>query len=477
MVTVPGFIVLFNSPVFLGFALCFFLLWFALPGQRPRLALLVAGSFVFYGYWDWRFIFLLLGSGLVDFFVARLIERSSRPDVRFRLLLLSIVVNLSILGSFKYLGFFAESARGVFELFGGKLEPPDFFLRIILPVGISFYTFQSMSYTIDVYRNRIPAARSLLHFFGYLAMFPQLVAGPIERAGHLLPQLLARRTPTGAQCWSAWRLLVIGYAKKCVIADNIAPFVDDAFAAAATHHSGAFWWLVAAMFATQIYCDFSGYCDIGRGLAKLMGLELMINFDQPYQSSSFREFWTRWHISLSQWFRDYVYIPLGGNRGGALRTHVNLWITMLLSGLWHGAGWTFLAWAGLHAFYLSVERLTQWPRRLEALGALGAVLGRAIVLIAVLVAWIIFRAESIGQAGSILALMFTPTSFVDPVQTWSYALLAVIAAALASLYSSLARRARLPLSLRAFEPVVLPLLVVITIYFRGSGHAFIYFQF
>ncbi len=468
---------LFNSPVFLVFAVVFFLLWHALRVQRARLALLVVASFLFYGFWDWRFIFLLLGSGLVDFYAARMMHEESNPRRRRALLLLSIAVNLGFLGAFKYLTFAFGVGQSVFAFLGADVPRPDFVDRIVLPVGISFYTFQSMSYTIDIYRRRLAPTPSLLHFFAYLAMFPQLVAGPIERAAHMLPQLEERRSPTPDQVWAGWVLIVTGFFKKTLVADNLAPFVDESFAHISAHDSGLYWWLVAAMFATQIYCDFSGYSDIARGLAKLMGLNLMVNFDHPYQAASFREFWTRWHISLSTWFADYVYVPLGGSRGTALRGHVNMWITMLLSGLWHGAGWTFIAWGALHAAMLSVERITRWPDRFRAMGRCGLLLGQAIVRIGVLASWILFRADSISDALHILGQMFSYQTFTTPVHGWSLALV-ILALAIARLVqNTLATRFWSPLALTRLEFIVLPVMVLLTVFLRGSGNAFIYFQF
>lgn len=475
---------LFNSTLFIAFALCFFACWHALRWQRARLMVLVAASLLFYGYWDWRFVFLLLISGLVDFTAGLFMARTRAPRKRAMLCGVSVAINLFILGSFKYMGFVAQAIHDSAALLGLDIPLPGWAGELVLPVGISFYTFQSMSYTIDIYLGRLQPTTSPLRFFAYLAMFPQLVAGPIERAGHILPQLEQRRTPTAEQCRDGWSLLALGYFKKSVLADNLAPFVDQAFAHASASPNGLTWWLVAAMFAAQIYCDFSGYTDIARGLAKLMGIDLMINFDQPYLATSFRNFWQRWHISLSTWFRDYIYIPLGGRGRGEAHGHLAMWLTMLASGLWHGAGWTFVLWGALHAAYLSVERITRWPRRLHQHGAVGVVASQLAVLAAVLLGWIVFRAESIGQAARIVATMLDPRGFGNPlagIESWSFALIALAVgvvhlagASLARVVPALGRARRLAPIL---APVQAPVLIVLTIYFRGPGHAFIYFQF
>ncbi len=463
---------LFNSPIFLVFGATFLALWHAMRGGTSRLALLVGASFVFYGWWDWRFTFLLLGSGLVDFVAARVI--ASRPvGLRRRaMLVLSLVANLGTLATFKYLGFLAGVVASVG---GGEVAVPDLLRDIVLPVGISFYTFQSMSYTIDVYRGTVEPARSPLHFFAYLAMFPQLVAGPIERASHILPQLESLPPARREDWWEGWRLVVVGFFKKTVIADNLAPFVGDAMRGG-IEPNGLHWWVVAAAFAVQIYCDFSGYTDIARGICRMMGLRLMENFRQPYTARSFRDFWSRWHISLSTWFRDYVYIPLGGSRHGRLRGHVALWTTMLLSGLWHGAGWTFIAWGAVHAAFLSAERAIAGRRGTEG-PWIPWPLAQAIVLLGVLPAWILFRADDIGTAGRIIGLMFSPWTFANPFDGWSVPMLALCLGVARILQMTLARRYGPRLELRRLEAWLLPVLAVAAIFLRGPGSAFIYFQF
>jgi D-alanyl-lipoteichoic acid acyltransferase DltB (MBOAT superfamily) len=375
-------------------------LYWTLP-RRFRTTLLLAASYVFYGAWDWRFLGLLLISTVVDYSIGLRLEASEDERRRKQLLLVSVAVNLSILGFFKYADFFIDSAQDLLGSVG--LEANEASLRFILPVGISFYTFQTMSYSFDVYRRRIPACREPITFAVYVAFFPQLVAGPIERARHLLPQLAADRAPPDAdRVRSALTLIVLGLVKKVVLADQVAPYVNDVFAD--PDQAGSLALVVAVVgFALQIYGDFSGYTDIARGSARLLSIDLIHNFRQPYLSTDITDFWRRWHISLSNWLRDYLYIPLGGNRGGRLATYRNLMITMLLGGLWHGAGWTFIIWGGLHGTYLAVDKAwhpdagDRTPRTV-ATGILSAVGTFGLVCFA----WIFFRSASATEAFDVI---------------------------------------------------------------------------
>jgi D-alanyl-lipoteichoic acid acyltransferase DltB (MBOAT superfamily) len=469
----------FNSLEFLLFMVAFFAVWPLLRRRRHgRWIYLTAASLFFYGWWDWRFIFLILASGLIDFLAALAMHRL--PRWRKVLLVASLVGNLGALGTFKYLDFLLASVGGTLSFLGAGVSVP--LARLSLPIGISFYTFQSMSYTIDVYRGRMEPTRNVFHFFAYLAMFPQLVAGPIVRARDLLPQLReVPHTPPERQ-WEGLKLIVFGYFKKVVIADNIAPAVDAAFGASRPMESGAYWWIILLMFAYQIYCDFSGYSDIARGLGKWLGYDYPVNFDHPYTAGSFREFWRRWHVSLSTWFRDYLYIPLGGSRRGVLLGHANLWITMLLAGLWHGAAWTFVAWGALHAAYLSIGRATQWPRRLSSLPG-GRHAATVLVFLCVLVAWTFFRARSCTQAVGILALAGDVSRFdlaacrgaLDP-RAINLTLLAVAWQIAYHLGATRLRVAGARL-LRLVEPVALAILIAACVYLRGPGRAFVYFRF
>ena len=397
---------IFNSVAFLAFALVFFALW---PWMKTRdirrWSFITVASLVFYGWWDWRYIFLLLGTVLWDFAAALAVVRF--PRYRGVFLTLSLAGNLGVLGLFKYSRFFAHLLESGLAATGWRVELaahiPAFVA--VLPIGISFYTFQSMSYTIDVYRGHLAPTRNLLHFLAAVSLFPHLVAGPIIRAADMLPQLRGAPPVTEQDRWEGLQLIILGFFKKCVLADNFAPVVASAFGTGVTLSTGE-WWVVMLMFAFQIFCDFSGYSDIARGLARWMGYRFVLNFDHPFAAASAREFWTRWHISLSTWFRDYLYLPLGGSRCGPVRAHLNLWITMLVSGLWHGAGLTFLAWGAWHAAALSVERITGWPERLRRLPG-GRLVGCLVLNVMVILGWVFFRAGSLESAGVILRRMLT----------------------------------------------------------------------
>ena len=315
---------------------------------------LLAASCVFYGWWDARFLLLLAFSTVVDFYCAQRIAASTVERTRKRFLLASLVSNLTILGFFKYFNFFVASAHDALSALGVNAWSPV--LRIVLPVGISFYTFQAMSYTIDVYRRHIQPCRHFTTFALSVCYFPHLVAGPIQRASYLLPQLEADRRVRWVNIQEGVTLIAVGMFKKVGVADAVAPLVDLRFATPQLYGWSDLL-LAVYLFAIQIYCDFAGYSDIARGVSKCFGIELMLNFDHPYFSTSVTEFWRRWHISLSTWLREYLYIPLGGNRGGVVKTYRNLMLTMLLGGLWHGANWTFVIWGGLHGVYLSAHKM------------------------------------------------------------------------------------------------------------------------
>jgi D-alanyl-lipoteichoic acid acyltransferase DltB (MBOAT superfamily) len=343
---------LFNSFIFFIFLGAVLPLYYFLPRKAKNPLLLIA-SYIFYGYWDYRFVGLLILSTLVDFFVGKALFKATVQKYRKQLLIISMLVNLSILGFFKYFGFFVDSFAHIVSAFGGNLD--YLHLNIILPVGISFYTFQTMSYTIDIYRKKIDATDNFIDFAVFVAFFPQLVAGPIERAKNLLPQIHKTPLPSKSQVEKGLVLIVTGLFKKVMIGDTIGRFVDHVFAQPNLYHSPEL--LIALLlFSIQIYADFSGYSSIARGTAKLLGIELMKNFEQPYLSRNITEFWHRWHISLSTWLKDYLYISLGGNRIGIKRTYINLMITMLLGGLWHGASWNFVIWGGLHGVFLAFHK-------------------------------------------------------------------------------------------------------------------------
>ncbi|HVO23176.1 MAG TPA: MBOAT family protein [Candidatus Margulisiibacteriota bacterium] len=399
---------LFNSLAFLVFLPSVLIVLGVVPRRWRNPCLLAAGYF-FYGCWDWRFLGLLALSTVIDFSAGQLMARSVDAQWRKLVLVCSISANLVILGFFKYFNFFADSFVGLMHWCGLQVSAP--MLSVVLPVGISFYTFQSMSYAIDVYRRATKPAEHFLDYATYVAYFPQLVAGPIERAGHLLPQIVSPARVTPERINIGLTLMMLGYIKKVLIADQLALQVDQIFANAG-HLSSGVLLRGAYLFTFQIYCDFSGYSDIARGVSELLGIRLRLNFNQPYLSQSITEFWRRWHMSLSAWLRDYLYIPLGGNRHGALMTYRNLMLTMLIGGLWHGANWTFVVWGGLHGSYLVIERLLGIGRR-QAPSSPRDVAGWAWRIVCTLLtfhlaafAWIFFRAPDFTTAFAFISGLF-----------------------------------------------------------------------
>lgn len=413
----------FNSIEFALFLPLVFLLYWAL-GQRYREQnmLIVGASFVFYGWWDWRFLGLLLFSSLVDFFIGLGLKQEERANRRKLLLFTSLFINLGLLGVFKYYNFFIDNFVAAFTFFGYQLDPAR--LDIVLPVGISFYTFQTLSYSIDVYRKQLQPTNDLVSFLAYVSFFPQLVAGPIERATHLLPQFYRPRHFDYAKATDGLRQILWGLFKKVVIADNCAHFANIVFNQVATegsYLSGSTLVLGAVFFAFQIYGDFSGYSDIALGTSRLFGFDLMRNFAFPYFSRDIAEFWRRWHISLSTWFRDYVYIPLGGSQGGKWMRIRNTFIIFLLSGFWHGANWTFIVWGTLNALYFLPLLLLEKNRSNLGVVAQGRMLPSlsdffrmSITFALTCLAWIFFRAENIDHALHYLSLMASPSLFSVP---------------------------------------------------------------
>ena len=470
----------FNSLEFLVFAILFFALWpLFRKKDTARWSFITVMSFVFYGWWDWRFLFLIVGSGLIDYAAGLLLMNKSKHKKLF--LVVSLIGNLGSLSVFKYSVFFASTLEDLLGVIGINADLvshiPDF--ALILPVGISFYTFQSMSYTIDIYRVRLEPTKNILHFFSYLAMFPQLVAGPIVRAKDLIQQLAQDRRANALQRWNAIKLMSYGMFQKVVIADNLSFFIDSAFEGKSEFDGSAYWWIVMIAFSFQIYCDFSGYSLIARGLAKYMGYHFKMNFNHPYISTSMREFWTRWHISLSTWFRDYVYIPLGGSRNGLLAGLIALWVTMLLSGLWHGANYTFIVWAALHAAFSSIERLTKWNKKWSKSNL--KVLLIPIIFVQAMVAWVYFRSEDISQANLIVTKLFSfnsnDFSFIHKFEN------AITVLCLAIFIESMIymRKEQPQLSIwykkSNLDIAFVSLSIISCILFRGEGAQFIYFQF
>lgn len=472
---------LFNTLEYAVFLAVVLAAYYALSFRRQNLLLLVAG-YVFYGWWDWRFLFLLVFTSGLDFYVGRWLGRETRDQVRKRVLLVSLGVNLAVLAFFKYFNFFIDSAATSLEWLG--LEPHLPTLQIILPVGISFYTFQSMAYAIDVYRRRTKPCEDLLLYLTYTSFFPQLVAGPIERADALLPQLGRPRQITIDKLAGGAQLILIGLFRKVAIADFIAGEVDAALARPDQTDSVILLRGVL-LFTIQIYGDFAGYSDIARGTARLLGIELMENFNQPYFATNITTFWRRWHISLSTWLRDYLYVPLGGNRGSEAKTYRNLMLTMLLGGLWHGAAWTFVIWGAIHGVALSAHRLMMRGRKpddrpwltrspLDLAKTLGA---WAVTMTIVMFAWIFFRSPSLESAIDVVVGIGSlrgapnPSALVLPAVAWAALLVVDVPIWTTRDHNVIARY---PFWLRgaAYAAMILAITIL-----REDDIPFIYFQF
>ena len=382
----------FSEPRFLLFFLLVFGVHWTLRSNEWRKHLLLVASLYFYGSWDWRFLGLIVAAATVDWYASLQIQRAREEARRAKgWLLFSLIYNLGVLGFFKYFNFFVDSGVVFLGWLGFKADIEV--LRIVLPVGISFFTFQTMSYTIDVYRGHLQPVRGYLDFLLYVTFFPQLVAGPIVRASTFLPQLFETRRFADVDVHKALGQFLSGFIKKSVVADLIAKPADAVFADPSQYTAGSIW-IAVTCYAIQIYCDFSGYSDMAIGSARLLGYELCENFRFPYLATSITDFWRRWHLSLSTWLRDYLYISLGGNRGGRWFTHRNLMLTMLLGGLWHGAGWNFVIWGAIHGVALVVHK--EWVRFVGE-GRLPFV-SRLLTIYTVLLAWIFFRATTFEQA-------------------------------------------------------------------------------
>ena len=404
---------LFNSFIFWFFFLAVIVLYRQLS-HTPQNRLLLIASYIFYGFWDYRFLSLIFISTVIDFFAAQNIVAAEEKNKKKRWLIISIVFNLGMLGFFKYWNFFTAEFSEFLTLLGFVASIP--MLDVVLPVGISFYTFQTMSYTIDVYRGKTKPTDQFLDFALYVSFFPQLVAGPIERSSHLLPQITLKRKTNGHDFSEGFYHVLTGLFKKVVIADNMAPLVNTVFARPINDLTGPEIIIGVYAFAFQIYGDFSGYSSIAKGIAHWMGFDLMWNFKNPYFSASPSEFWTRWHISLSSWLRDYLYIPLGGNRGGLKKTFRNLMATMCLGGLWHGAGWTYILWGFYHGVLLIVYHALEGDKSVEkkAVGHMNKLIRTILFFNLIAISWLFFRAESIGQIGDMILLVlsdFTVTAF------------------------------------------------------------------
>lgn len=479
---------LFQSPVFfLFFATVFVLYWGAHKYRSVQNVIILASSYVFYGWWDWRLLGLIFVVSLSDFLISKKLESTLAQRSRRMLLSASICINLGILGFFKYYNFFSQEFGRFLESIG--VECNSLYLEVILPVGVSFYIFQTMSYTIDVYSKKLASCHDPIAFFAYVAFFPQLVAGPIERATHLLPQFASNRQFSYRKAVEGSRLILWGFFKKLIVADSCAAFVDPVFA---NYGNESGWLLATALvfFAFQIYGDFSGYSDIARGLAMLLGFDLMINFNMPYFSRSPAEFWRRWHISLSTWFRDYVYIPLGGSRVSLARQCVNVLVVFTISGLWHGANWTFLIWGFLNGLLVMPSLLFKKDRRtFEPLAFYSYVLQIVSILgtfAAICLTWLFFRSNSLQDAcqyfGSLVAdVVEHPGGFVPVLRRiffrepafWAILSLVVTEMAL-SKWADIPDR--IPLIVRWLIYLVMTTAVVWIAFYRDATE-FIYFQF
>jgi len=462
---------LFNSSSFLIFFIFFISLYFTYGRNNilRRNLLIVISSYIFYSFWDWRFTFLLFGSSFIDFKIGCLLQNEKIQYKRKKLVLLSVISNLGILFIFKYFNFFSDSLNILLSNLGvGQFFPHA---KLILPVGISFYTFQSLGYTIDVYRKKINCVNKLIPFLAYVSFFPQLVAGPIERSNNLMPQFLSDRVINNKNIKLGLNLIILGLFKKIVIADNLSPLVDMVYSE--SMNSGPIILLATLAFGIQIYCDFSGYSDIARGIAYILGFKLMVNFNLPYFATTPKEFWRRWHISLSTWFRDYVYIPLGGNKYGKWKTIRNLFLTMGLAGIWHGAGWNFVLWGFWHGLMLSIFN------NFNPTNLLSKTFGWLITMVIVFYGWLLFRCNSIEQI-----INFTLSFWSADLPIWfSDYLIVLLIYGFAFLVLQIWKKTTCELCPTANLNIFLNTMVLgfkiflIALFWDSNGTQFIYFQF
>jgi len=478
---------LFNSIDFALFLPIVFVIYWFLVNKNIRVqnGFIVVASYFFYACWDWRFLFLILFSTLTDYIVGLYLNRDYSPKKRKIILAISIVVNLSFLGFFKYCNFFIENFIDVFRLFGSELNIQT--LKIILPVGISFYTFQTMSYTIDIYRKRIKATSDFIAFAAFVGFFPQILSGPIERAANLLPQFCAKRTFDYQKAVDGLRQMLWGLFKKVVIADTAAIYVNQIFEQSTTL-SGSTLAVGVVLFSFQIYADFSGYSDIAIGTARLFGINLRQNFSYPNFSRSVPEFWRRWHISLSSWFRDYLYIPLGGSKGNMWMKIRNVFIIFLVSGFWHGANWTFICWGGLNAIYMLPSMIRKTNRKYldvvaqeKLLPSLQDVFNIFLTFILITFSRIFFRSSDMAQAFQFVKSIFS-SSFFETVTIAIPATL-LIFIAFFTVVEWIGRSQQHGLERfglkwkKGFRWLLYFVLVVLILAFSGNAQEFFYFQF
>lgn len=479
---------LFNSIDFAFFLPIVFILYWFVANKNIRIqnALIVFASYVFYGWWDWRFLTLILFSTVVDFTVGQQLQKQKSTVNRKVLLWTSITINLGLLGFFKYFNFFVESFTSAFSFFGGEIQSTS--LDIILPVGISFYTFQTLSYTLDVYKRKLEPTSDFIAFSAFVSFFPQLVAGPIERATNLLPQFYKQRIFDYSKAVDGMRQILWGLFKKVVIADNCAEIANQIFNSH-TDYSGSTLLLGALCFTFQIYGDFSGYSDIAIGTSRLFGFDLKRNFASPYFSRDIAEFWRRWHISLSTWFRDYLYIPLGGSKGNTQLQIRNTFIIFIVSGFWHGANWTFVIWGALNALYFLPLLLTKRNRlniETVAKGRLFPSFREAISILTTfsltVLAWIFFRAETVRDAFEYIGGIFSKSLFETPSIVSIKLLLLIIILGIFVGVEWIQREREhalefLPQTKKFIRYPVYFILATAILWFRGNTQDFIYFQF
>lgn len=464
---------LFNSIPFLFFIVLFFGVWLKLRRhETSRWVWICLMSFLFYGWWDWRFLFLLIGTGSIDYFCGKAIVNQQHKKFY---LWFSVVSNIGSLFLFKYSALIAGSIDQLLHVAGidSRLEASIPAFTLVLPVGISFYTFNSLSYTIDLYRGKSKPADSWLHFMAFIAFFPHLVAGPIIRARDILTQLKRQPQVDTLSIYNGIRTIAFGFFQKMVLADNLAVFVNAGFNQVDNSIGTLQWWVCMLAFTFQIYFDFNGYSSIARGIAKLCGIHFRLNFSHPYRAISFSDFWRRWHISLSSFFRDYVYIPLGGNRKGRFRSILNQWITMLLSGLWHGASWVFVLWGALHAFYLSIERFLSKYTPLFVKSRLWSIF----VFIGVVLAWVLFRASSLSDAAHIYKQMLSWNSGASIAEILKSNVTVWLLLGMTLEWGSARQLPRWIRSSAIIQAALVALMLVMLLLFRGPEQQFIYFQF
>lgn len=464
---------LFNSLEFLIFLpITYFLYWFVFNKKLIyQNILILICSYIFYGWWDYRFLLLILLSTLVDYTFALLIAKNVKYKNVF--LYISIFFNIGILGFFKYYNFFIDSWVNLLNQFNYYIEN-NWTLQIILPVGISFYTFQTMSYTIDIYRGTLKPTKDFISFAAFVSFFPQLVAGPIERASNLLPQILKRRKFNYDQSVQGLRLILWGLFKKVVVADSLSPIVDQVFSGYELF-SGISLFIGAIYFSIQIYCDFSGYSDIAIGTSKLFGFELMSNFKFPYFSRNIGEFWRRWHISLSTWFRDYLYIPLGGSKVSKIKSIRNVFVIFLVSGFWHGANWTFIFWGLFHALLFIPSFIFKTNRKyvdsdIVGLKSYNDLFNILITYFLVVLSWIFFRSETLSDSFKYMFRLFEFSGNSIPIKYLGFVVLLLI-------FEWTFKSERLLWENSKYKFLLEYIFILLIIIYFGNNQSFIYFQF